>query len=79
MSARALASRIRDAATTDQPQPARQAAVARWIGRFCSVVLIGLAVVYMAAGTPLGHLVAVGSVLTGVWFWQHQHTMRGTQ
>lgn len=76
---RALAAKVYRAATTDQPQPARVVAAARFIGRLCAVVLIALGVFYAATSTWQGDLIAVYTLVTGTWCWRHQRGMRGTR
>lgn len=79
MTARAVAARIRFAATTDQPQPAARIARARWIGRFCAVTLLTLGLWSAATSTWQGTPIAVYALGTGAWCWRHQRQMRGVR
>lgn len=64
-------------ATTEQPQSARSAARARWITRFCSVLLITLGTWSAATGTAPSTLIALFSISAGLYCWRYQRRMRG--
>jgi hypothetical protein len=65
--------------TTDKPQNPTHTAIARIIGRTCSIFLLILGVFWAATATWQGDIVALFSLTAGAWCWHYQHRMRGTK